>query len=825
MLYLNIYPYDPTKSKEDPFVPGLFTGLPPRRAARGREGDRLVLYLTLAGSATLTAEAQREILEKLTTVFYNTRGTVTFALQSVVNQLNDRLLARNLRGGKETTSIIGLFQAMVLHGSTIYIAQSGPTHSFVVRQDGVQHYFDPDLGGRGLGISRTANVRFYREDLKPGDRVLFCAEPPPHLTAKNLNGSLAANLDRFTRWLLGQTPNQIRFILLQAERGKGTLNLLPLASLEAESVESRSPGTTSAVQKETVVPVEERSAVDIPAEETTTDEGESPTLITASGENVAGLFAGFLSGRKKVDSSNEPQELAREEPAEPDTDVPEETRETISFTPETYSPSPPEKVEPWSPTSGTPDFTPVEGEPAESPSGERIARARRRTARKTRSALAGGLRGWRAFKARMGDGISKTLARILPGQADRLPSVSPGALIFIAIAVPLIVVAIATTVYIQNGRGEQYQIYITQSKEAFTQGQTQTDAVLQRVNYEAALDWVKKAEEYGANDESRALKEQINRAIDSLDGISRFELKHALPTDFDQSVRITQIWATQTEDLYLLDSTDGRVLRMVYTRPGYELDSQFSCGPGMIGSLIIGPLVDIVLAPPGNSFGAVVLGVDAFGNLLYCSLNPGNTMATTLQAPDAGWGNIQAITYQNNVLSILDVGSNAVWRFEGFGLDFVNKPRLFFDNYVPDLSGAIDLAVYMDDLFILNQDGHMIMCTYSYVETTPTRCSDPYAYRVSAAGQAPQELITMDAQFTQIQTTQPPEPSMYFLDASGRALYQFSMSLNFVRRLQPRTDGEEPLPDIAPSAFTVTSGRNVVIAYDNQVFIAPIPAP
>lgn len=119
----------------------------------------------------------------------------------------------------------------------------------------------------------------------------------------------------------------------------------------------------------------------------------------------------------------------------------------------------------------------------------------------------------------------------------------------------------------------------------------------------------------------------------------------------------------------------------------------------------------------------------------------------------------------------------------------------------------------------------MVVCTYSNVEVTPTRCTDPYPYRVSTTGQAPQESVTLNAQFTQIQATQPPEPSLFYLDASGRAVYQFSMSLNFVRRLQPTTDGDNPLPDSAPTALAVTGGRNLVVAYDNRIFIAAMPAP
>ncbi len=827
MLDLNIYPYDPATGKTDPTIPGLYTGLPPRRVARGRDDDRLVLYLALGGSAILAPAVQKEFLEKITTVFYNTRGTVTMALRTIAGELNDRLLARNLRGGKEPTSVAGVFQALVVHGSTVYFAQSGPMHAFVIGTDGVQHFHDPEGGGPGLGTSRTANVRFYFTDLKPGDRILLAPRLAPQWTVRNLTGSLAAGEDRFLRWLLSQTQELLGFMLIRVERGKGRLNLVPIASVIQPQTESQAAPAQTEPPAQTAPPVEKPAAVYLSGEKAAAEEVEKPTPIGASGEGVAGLFAGLLGSRIKTEATEaETTEPAAAEETQPAKDIKKEAPPPAAeFSPETYHPSEPQNAEPWSPVSGEPDFTPHPAGAGAPSLSEQTARQRRQAAREAKRAVAGGLQSWRTFKGRIGAGFNKFLLRVLPGQADHLPAVSAGTLIFIAIAVPLIVVAVATTVYIQNGRGEQYKLFFSQSQTAFAQAQAQTDPVLQRVNYGAALEYINKAEGYDSTDKARALKVQIHNAIDSLDGVSRFELHHALPADFDRGVVISQIWPAQTEDLYLLDSANGRVFRMVYTRPGYELDPQFSCGPGMIGSLIIGPLVDIVLAPAGNSFGAVVLGVDGSGNLLYCSLDPTKTTATTLPPPDAGWGSIKAITYQSGVLSVLDVGGNAVWRFEGVGLDFSNKPRLFFDNQVPDLSGALDLAMYMDDLFVLNQDGHMILCTYSFVDTTPTRCNDPYPYRISISGQEPQELIKMDAQYTQMQATQPPEPSIYFLDTAGRSIQQFSMSLNFVRRLQPRTDGEDPLPDKAPTGFTITSGRNLVVAYDNQVFIAALPAP
>jgi len=816
VLDLTVYQYNPSTQSNDPVMPGLFTGLPPRRVARGREGDRLVLYLTVSENESLPAETQREFLEKVTTLFYNTKGTVTIALKAIVEQINDRLLARNLRNSKDANPVVGLFQALVFHGDSIFLAQCGPTHAFILGREGAQHYFDLEGAGRGLGVSRNAGMRLYTNEIHPGDRVIFCANPPVLWTSNNLAGPARLSLESFTRWLAEQAAALPRFILLQFDRGKGSLEVKNLNSMLKAGLRTPAPVRFDQPQTQsTISPAEKDTAVLHSVEKPVPNETEKATSISDSGEKVADLFAGLIGSQKNPEL--EPRAV---EPEEPILTLPDLTESVSTGEPAATIIT----SEPWSPDLGNPDFLPKAEPPAVTDPG-RSPESRRVASRRTRNAIAGGLKGWRAFKARISEGVGKILVRVMPGQAENLPTISPAVLVFIAVAVPLIIVAVATTVYVQNGRNEQHLVFMAQSQSAFDQGQTQTDPVLRRVNYEAALDWVKKAEDYGATEESAALRLRIGDAIDSMDGITRFELQHALPNDFDASVNITQIWASQTEDLYLLDSNSGRVLRMVYTRPGYELDNQFTCGPGMIGSLIIGQLVDIVPAPSGNSFGAVILGVDASGNLLYCSTDTTRTMAVTLQAPDAGWGQIKAIAFQDGVLTILDVNSNAVWRFEGVGLNFGTGPRLFFDNDVPELAGAIDLAVYMDDLYILNQDGHMVLCTYSYVEVTPTRCTNPYNYRVSVPGQEVQEMPTLNAQFSQIQTTQPPEPSMFFLDVSGRSIQQFSLSLNYVRRLQPRTDGADALPDIAPTAFTVTSGRNVVVAYGNQVYLAPLPAP
>jgi hypothetical protein len=446
-------------------------------------------------------------------------------------------------------------------------------------------------------------------------------------------------------------------------------------------------------------------------------------------------------------------------------------------------------------------------------------------ARKAGGWLNRALHGWQAFRQRSGAALSRWTARMLPGKAERLPALSNSAMLFIAVVVPLIVVAIAMTAYWQQGRGEQHRLFIAQAEQMMAQADAQNDVLMKRVNYEAALGYLDQAAEFGNSERMRNLRRQILTAVDQLEGIRRLEFSALLPMPFDNKVNITRIVSTPSEDLYLLDQSSGRVIRLVYTRPGYEVDSRFFCGPNLVGGLIIGPLVDIAAAPVPNTLDAVVMGVDAFGNLLYCSLDANKTSAIPLRPPDAGWGELRAMIYSPGLLHILDPRSNAVWRFDGQGVDFSDPlagPRLFFGDVIPDLSNAVDIAIYQNDLYILREDSGMVLCTYSSISSTPTRCNDPYPYRVSRAGEPVEELDRLGVNLSQIQATQPPEPSLYVLNPAIPAVYQFSMGMTFVQEIRPLQDGATPVPARPATAFRVTMARNLVLAFGNQVFIAPL---
>ena len=153
-------------------------------------------------------------------------------------------------------------------------------------------------------------------------------------------------------------------------------------------------------------------------------------------------------------------------------------------------------------------------------------------------------------------------------------------------------------------------------------------------------------------------------------------------------------------------------MRIAFNSKGYfELDSNFKCSPGPSGLNTIGPLIDLAALPANQPDNYRVMGMDADGNLLYCKVD-GTPSSQRVPAPAGGWGKIAGFALDQSNLYILDVDKKTVWMYHGSGINYVVTPQPFFDNDIPDLGGAIDLAVDSGELYVLNADGHMITCQY-----------------------------------------------------------------------------------------------------------------
>jgi hypothetical protein len=391
---------------------------------------------------------------------------------------------------------------------------------------------------------------------------------------------------------------------------------------------------------------------------------------------------------------------------------------------------------------------------------------------------------------------------------------SPAAMLFIAIAVPLVVVAVAVTFYLQTGRADQRSAYIRQSLEFINAAVNQTDLTLQRNDWTQATDWLDKADSISVTDESRTLRRRIEMGLDSADGIVRLDFKPLIRNDLPSTTMITRMVASSS-DIYLLDSSTGNVLRLFLTGTGYELDKLFKCGPGAnTEAPQVGALVDMVILPP-NAQKATVLAMDSNGVLLYCI--PGqNAVSKALVPPDAGWNKPGALAFNSDTLFVMDIPNNAVWVYNGQDTIFKDAPALFFDKDNPSLTDVIDLAFYGDDLYLLRNNGEITLCTAS-------RCKDPAPFGDPRPSHDPAPTSFSDATFSQVLTTQPPDPSLYLLDTHGQGVYHFSLLMNFQRQIRPTSTTDVHPPRQAPTAFTVSPTRQVVLAYGNQVYYGLLP--
>jgi hypothetical protein len=216
------------------------------------------------------------------------------------------------------------------------------------------------------------------------------------------------------------------------------------------------------------------------------------------------------------------------------------------------------------------------------------------------------------------------------------------------------------------------------------------------------------------------------------------------------------------------------------------------------------------------------MGIDGGGNLVFCAPGVTGFSSVLLTTPDAGWGQIAGMVLFQDVLYVLDPTTNGVYRyFAEKGLVFAGPPRLYFDEQIPHLTDVIDLAADQQFLYLLHADGSMTTCTDAGFST---ECSDPAPYGDSRSGRPADPLTFEGTGFLRLQTTQPPDPSLYVLDDQATSIYHFSLRrLNLQRQYRPELDPDYPLPDRKATAFVVTPNRRAMLAFGNLVFYAPLP--
>jgi len=781
---LNLLPVARYGGRDYPEMAGLHFSEPPRRAARGRSQDRLALYLAFEGNSPLASDARDQALADLAQFYYRTTGSVTAALRKTAEELNNLLLERNRQLGSNR-QCVGLLTQVVLREDRIFIAQSGQTHIYLIAGDGLHHIYDPELSGRGLGLVRAATLSFSQVSLKVNDVLLLAAQPSQAWSPAALASVHSQGPESLRRRLFSQTADDVNAVALQAKQGKGKFILLRQSAPTAAPARA----ALAAVSAPAAPMPKAEPAIRLPSE------SELPV-----GEiQVSQMETGSKEDALEVQPEEKPAEMAAAE-IEPALEI--------------RGDSPP--IMPDVPKAAPSQAARVLGVPGETAPQAPPSRVRRPSA--IGSALTGVSASIRGGASRLIEGLRTLLGRILPDES--FLSIPSGAMAMIAVAVPVVIVTAASMVYFRLGRAAQYDLLSTQARQMALQAMEQNDQSARRADLGAALSQLQKAETYASTPEEEALiqdlRTQVRNALDELDYVRRVNYQPAIVGGLSVTSNIVGM-AAFDDELYLLDETSGSVLRAALTGQGYQLDPTFQCQPGKYSEIVVGPLVEVIGWPAGYSPPAKVIASDSAGNVLYCRPDePPNAERLTPAKADS-WGNIPQAALDQGGFYVLDLPSNGVWIY--WRSNFSEQPSKFFDDEVPPLLDVRDMLADRDDLYLLQMDGSMMLCSYDSFIDALTNCAiQAYIDRRPGRENLP---LAPSSPFVKVISTPPPDPSLYLLEPLEHAVYHFSLrSLVFQRQYLPET----PLPARPASAFAINNGRRYLyMALGNQIYYAAMP--
>jgi len=815
-LDINLLALARQAGKDQTGLPGFYAVSPPRRTARGRANDYLIILLSCTGGAPFPTNLQEQWFERMSQAYYQTPGSTTAAMRAAAQVLNQQLFDRALRGAG-TRQGLGLLTLAVMRSEQIFLAQCGPQHAFVIAPDRLDHFYDPENAGSGLGVARTVAIRFFQSLLHPNEYVLVTHQLPPGWDDASLQSAYGQGLENVRRRLLNAAGPEVSSILIQVQAGHGHMRLLkPKPAPPSSAAETSAQLESSAPAGPPVM-----AGPSVPA---ATDVLVTPPPQTEAAETehaesaAAGTATAAPTTEADIRSAQPP--ISAEPPAPVD--------EQHAAAPISAQPSPALSK----PQTAPERASAASRQPSTAGSSSQASKARRlndRTPskpiqpRKTflsilaaplRKAVSGaGHAAGRTGRAAAG-GLRMLIKRLLPDEG--LFHLPPSTMIFFAVAIPLIIAIVGGMMYLERGRTQQYQKYYDQAFDIAIQAGQLQDLAQQRAAWGLVLIDLDTAETFRTTSDSKALRLEAQQALDQNEHVTRIDLQPAIRGDLDASVQVSRIVATD-EELYLLNAVRGNVMRALYTTRGYEVDTSFRCGKGTYGTIVVGPPLGLVPLPKGNTDNADILAMDENGNRVYCGPSSDLPMAKRVTLPPE-WKKPSAITLNpdNLNLYVLDISANQVWIFqkkEG-GEDLW---PFFAEEEPRNLADVIDIAAASGDLFLLHANGQVSRCTYGQLEEIPARCV-PLTFTGLPGGRADGNSVE-GVQFWQVVYAPPPGPSLYLLDASNQAILHFSLLGNF----QTQYRSKNPLPARPAVALAISPRRSVFIAVGNQVYFTNIP--
>jgi hypothetical protein len=787
----------------------------PRRAARGRTGELLFVALDLQARTPMPASELNRLSALMVQVYFETPGSVTAALRAAFVAANAEVLPFSQAVtpiGPMASGIVQLHAlCAVLREGEIYLGFAGDVLALVLGDNNVGIYpASGDSPSRALGTMLNVDIRYGHSSLSGATTVILAASPAPGWSAGVPSGLANLSLRSIAERMAQQSGS----------RPESSGSLIVRFSPEPSPEKSASPG-----RRFLFLP-QKQPAKSAPS--LVSEKPPAPSILPAQTKGSAEVrmtTARSVSEKDKLNSS----------PAAPSFAAPASARKNPGIPENPPTPAFSDRHVESPPLPGQKD------EP--SPADQNRIHSHTASARSTpkpgispREALSAFGHSLKVTLASALDAVRMFLAGILPRgvlqENDRF-SLPPVVLLGTAVAIPLLAVAVAAVLYFRQGYAMEFSRLMQEARTQASVANVQTDPLLARGAWQKTFDYLKSAARYGSSDEMITLQNHAARMLDDFDGITPLEFHPAVSGGLEADARITVLLALDRE-LYALDSTRDRVLRLQLGQGGYQLDETFLCQAGDYPDITVGSLADILWVPdltigsqtPSSTRSGAVVAMDGKGTLLYCPPG-GKSIAGKLVAPRTGWSTPTSIGYYNGRLYVLDPEKNGFWRYEmSDSGGFDQSPTEYFSGDHSSLADAVDFVVASGEVFFLHADGHVTRCQYDPLfepasgDSTGGELCEDILFNDTRPGRTASPQI-QDALLSRIYYNEPPEPTLFFLDPLGRGAYRFSMALNFISRYRVTIAPEQR----EATALAVGADKVLYIAVGNQIYYAQTRTP
>lgn len=742
----------------------------PRKAARGREKDTLLVCLSLRSRGAVAAERYAELIELATTTFFGNPGTVTAALRQAFLAVNQRLLDLNLREGAPVQG--GLVGAVLRNDDKaavkdFYAAQCGAGAVLVARGLGVEKF--PTETGRPLGLSHAPDLHYFHTTVGEGEYICLTSTPPA-------------------------TWNEM------ALAGLG--NLATLSAVTDRLKET--------AEGEVLAWVGRFEAISLPT--------PSPAHATRGG------LASLLRSRAEPPIIPAPERADTTPPALPSNEVPFEAASAPALKAETDWKDLVQRAERLGQADPTPHIPILEDPPPPPPRVQPSAKSRTEWLTKLGEPITHGLRSvGRALSntlVEINTALRKLVARALPEgtlQKDGLFHVPAPVQIGIVIATAILVPSLALGLYWQEGRTQTYANLVAQATAVAATTQQESDPARAREGWLNVVTWLTQAEQIRFDPDVAALKQNAQAQLDILDSITRLEYRPLVVGGLGRDVQVKRL-ALIGQDVFALDETTNRILRLTPStnNTGYTVDRDFACGGGQVGQVTITTLVDMEMIPGPNVIGEeAIVALDTDGNLLYCAAGKA-PLARSLPVPtNAGWVPIAFEIYTNR-LYVLDPLDNQVWQYQEVGGDYLQASG-YFPVLTYDLSDVLEFSIAGGDVYLMHRDGGITICSRANAGDAP-QCQSPAPVTDERRGHTSTHKFDDVTTPVALVYAPPPEPSMYLLNSDTGGVYQLSLKLAFVKQFRPQSSWPE-----AGLALEIDPAKRVFVGAGDNVYFALTP--